>query len=297
MYTVSVRDHFMIAHSFQGEAFGPAQRLHGATYVVDLEFRRPELDTNVPLQPIAPADPQAGDKLDGAALLVGVLSLRPLARQPLVVDVTALYRRLLRLHDFDFGLASATVRWDGRAFSASISGEGMLLGGAPYALGIGGQLGARLRLSDGVTPWARYTLRHRAYQPDAYGGYSGLTHAGVLGVTLRAGRQLRADLGYTLGEERAESSDLAAWFHGPTAELEWRRGPLGVNLGGSLGARAYDAGRRDLLLAASTSVSVDLSQLVGLLGGVSLLRNWSSDSGFEYVKVTAFAGAYLVLAP
>jgi 6-pyruvoyl-tetrahydropterin synthase len=46
MYTVSVRDHFMIAHSFQGEAFGPAQRLHGATYVVDLEFRRLELDAN-----------------------------------------------------------------------------------------------------------------------------------------------------------------------------------------------------------------------------------------------------------
>ena len=46
MYTVTVRDHFMIAHSFQGEAFGPAQRLHGATYVVDLECRRPELDAN-----------------------------------------------------------------------------------------------------------------------------------------------------------------------------------------------------------------------------------------------------------
>jgi 6-pyruvoyltetrahydropterin/6-carboxytetrahydropterin synthase len=46
MYTVSVRDHFMIAHSFHGEAFGPAQRLHGATYVVDLEFRRAALDGN-----------------------------------------------------------------------------------------------------------------------------------------------------------------------------------------------------------------------------------------------------------
>ncbi len=44
MYTVSVRDHFMIAHSFRGEAFGPAQRLHGATYVVDLEFRRGDPD-------------------------------------------------------------------------------------------------------------------------------------------------------------------------------------------------------------------------------------------------------------
>lgn len=44
MYTVCVRDHFMIAHSFRGEVFGPAQRLHGATYVVDLELRRPDLD-------------------------------------------------------------------------------------------------------------------------------------------------------------------------------------------------------------------------------------------------------------
>ena len=44
MYSVNVRDHFMIAHSFRGEVFGPAQRLHGATYVVDVTFNRPELD-------------------------------------------------------------------------------------------------------------------------------------------------------------------------------------------------------------------------------------------------------------
>lgn len=44
MYSICVRDHVMIAHSLPGAIFGPAQRLHGATYVVDLEFRRPELD-------------------------------------------------------------------------------------------------------------------------------------------------------------------------------------------------------------------------------------------------------------
>lgn len=44
MYSISVRSHVMIAHSFQGETFGPAQKLHGATYVVDVEFRRPSLD-------------------------------------------------------------------------------------------------------------------------------------------------------------------------------------------------------------------------------------------------------------
>jgi 6-pyruvoyl-tetrahydropterin synthase len=46
VYSVTVRDHMMIAHSFEGEVFGPAQRLHGATYVVDATFRRAELDAD-----------------------------------------------------------------------------------------------------------------------------------------------------------------------------------------------------------------------------------------------------------
>ncbi|MFC4783375.1 6-pyruvoyl trahydropterin synthase family protein [Nocardioides sp. MAHUQ-72] len=44
MFTVTVRDHVMVAHSLRGEVFGPAQRLHGATYVVDAAFARPDLD-------------------------------------------------------------------------------------------------------------------------------------------------------------------------------------------------------------------------------------------------------------
>ena len=46
MYSVTVRDHIMIAHSFKGQVFGPAQRLHGATFVVDVEFKRPDLDAD-----------------------------------------------------------------------------------------------------------------------------------------------------------------------------------------------------------------------------------------------------------
>lgn len=46
MFAVTVRDHFMIAHSFAGAVFGPAQKLHGATYVVDVCFKRPALDDN-----------------------------------------------------------------------------------------------------------------------------------------------------------------------------------------------------------------------------------------------------------
>jgi 6-pyruvoyl-tetrahydropterin synthase len=46
VFSVTVRDHMMIAHSLRGETFGPAQRLHGATYVIDATFRRAELDAD-----------------------------------------------------------------------------------------------------------------------------------------------------------------------------------------------------------------------------------------------------------
>ena len=46
MYSVTVRDHVMIAHSLTGQVFGPAQRLHGATYVVDVELKRSDLDAD-----------------------------------------------------------------------------------------------------------------------------------------------------------------------------------------------------------------------------------------------------------
>ena len=46
MFSVTIRDHVMIAHSLRGEVFGPAQRLHGATFVVDATFRRAELDAD-----------------------------------------------------------------------------------------------------------------------------------------------------------------------------------------------------------------------------------------------------------
>jgi 6-pyruvoyl-tetrahydropterin synthase len=46
VFSVTIRDHFMIAHSLRGDVFGPAQRLHGATYVVDATFRRATLDAD-----------------------------------------------------------------------------------------------------------------------------------------------------------------------------------------------------------------------------------------------------------
>ena len=71
MFSVTVRDHMMIAHSLRGEVFGPAQNLHGATYVVDVTFRRAELDADGIVVDIG----QATDVLHE---VVGALSYRNL---------------------------------------------------------------------------------------------------------------------------------------------------------------------------------------------------------------------------
>ena len=75
MYSLNVRDHFMIAHSFHGEVFGPAQRLHGATYVVDATFRRAELDADGLVVDIG----RAGDRLKE---IMAELSYRNLDEEP-----------------------------------------------------------------------------------------------------------------------------------------------------------------------------------------------------------------------
>ncbi len=75
MYSVTVRDHMMIAHSFRGEVFGPAQKLHGATYVVDAEFTRAELDADNIVVDIALASTELN-------AVVGELNLRNLDDEP-----------------------------------------------------------------------------------------------------------------------------------------------------------------------------------------------------------------------
>lgn len=63
MFAVTVRDHVMIAHSFEGKVFGPAQRLHGATYVIDATFRGPDLDSDGILVDIGRAADELKDVL------------------------------------------------------------------------------------------------------------------------------------------------------------------------------------------------------------------------------------------
>ncbi|GAA4871780.1 6-pyruvoyl tetrahydropterin synthase family protein [Pseudonocardia benzenivorans] len=75
MFAITVRDHFMVAHSFRGEVFGPAQALHGATYVVDAVFRRAELDDDGIVVDIGLATAQLGEVL-------GELNYRNLDDEP-----------------------------------------------------------------------------------------------------------------------------------------------------------------------------------------------------------------------
>ncbi len=75
MFSVTVRDQFMVAHSFRGEVFGPAQRLHGATFVVDATFRRANLDEDQLVVDI-------GRARDELAAVLAALNYRNLDDEP-----------------------------------------------------------------------------------------------------------------------------------------------------------------------------------------------------------------------
>ncbi|KQZ85465.1 6-pyruvoyl tetrahydropterin synthase [Microbacterium sp. Root166] len=86
-YSVTVRDHMMIAHSFTGEVFGPAQRLHGATYVVDATFRAADLDADGVVVDIG----RASEALHG---ILAALSYRNLDDEPEFAGVNTTTERL-----------------------------------------------------------------------------------------------------------------------------------------------------------------------------------------------------------
>lgn len=90
MFSITVRDHMMVAHSFRGDVFGPAQRLHGATFVVDATFRRPDLDDDGIVVDIGLATQQLGEVL-------GELNYRNLDDEPDFAGVNTSTEFLARL--------------------------------------------------------------------------------------------------------------------------------------------------------------------------------------------------------
>ena len=89
MYSITVRDHMMIAHSFSGEVFGPAQRLHGATFVVDATFKRTELDADGIVVDIGAATQELG-------AVLGDLNYRNLDDEPAFAGINTSTEMLAR---------------------------------------------------------------------------------------------------------------------------------------------------------------------------------------------------------
>ncbi len=87
MFSVTVRDHMMVAHSLRGEVFGPAQRLHGATYVVDATFRAAALDPDGLVVDI-------GRAAAVLAAVVGELGYRNLDEEPTLAGTNTTTERL-----------------------------------------------------------------------------------------------------------------------------------------------------------------------------------------------------------
>lgn len=90
MFSVTVRDHMLVAHSLQGKSFGPAQRLHGATYVVEATFRRAELDADGVVVDIG----RSGEELRA---VLAELDYRNLDDEPSLAGVNTTTEALARL--------------------------------------------------------------------------------------------------------------------------------------------------------------------------------------------------------
>jgi len=90
VFSVTVRDHTMVAHSLRGETFGPAQRLHGATYVVEATFRRAELDADGVVIDIG----RASEELRA---VLAELDYRNLDDEPSLADVNTTTEALARV--------------------------------------------------------------------------------------------------------------------------------------------------------------------------------------------------------
>jgi len=129
-YSVTVRDHIMIAHSFTGETFGPAQRLHGATFVVDATFRAPALDADGVVVDIG----RASEALRG---ILSSLSYRNLDDEPDFRGINTTTERLCSV------IAERLV---------AAAREGRLRAGA------GGLSGLAVTLHESHIAWASYEV-------------------------------------------------------------------------------------------------------------------------------------------
>lgn len=259
---------------------------------------RPGFDSNVPLLPGTAIEPSTGDRADADLTLIGSAAVRPLPGIPLVLDETASYRKQAALGAYDSlgDVLGATLVLADRANQASLAYhfEGSTLGGARYELGHVVDAGYRRALG-GYGLALRYTFAARDYAQDAYAGYTGRYHTAIAEAAWggpAAPHELA--IGYVLERDATDEPALAAIAHGGRIAARvrpWRGGELRVSASAS--ARLFDAaamGRRDLLARGEAALYLEVSRAVGLVLGLTLVRNASNVADDDHAKATAFAG-------
>jgi 6-pyruvoyl-tetrahydropterin synthase len=118
VFSVTVRDHMLIAHSLSGEVFGPAQRLHGATYVVDAAFQRAELDADNIVVDI-------GRAAEALRAVVAELTYRNLDEEPALAGINTTTEALARI---------VADRLAGRVHAGGLGNSGLGLDGLTVTL-------------------------------------------------------------------------------------------------------------------------------------------------------------------
>jgi hypothetical protein len=263
---------------------------------------RPELDSNVALQP-ATAAPASGSAADRDLFLLADLHVRPFDEFGLVLDETVVYRKQAELTDFDMASTVSGATWSHRGpiyrGALGYHVDFSMLGGVRYQLGQTVDAGGRRAIAGALGVAASYQLAVRTLYPDAYTGYTGTVQTGTARLSWLA-RNWELDLGPVVAREATDDPALSALAAGGQLMARLHLGRADLRMFARVTDRRYDAaaaGRRDLQLRADASVYVDLTSHLGAVVGGALLDNRSSAMDDSYVKWTGYLGVVLATAP
>lgn len=272
-----------------------------------------EYDGNVPLTDLQTWQSDAQPSMDGNALLIASLRVRPLRRIGLQLGDTFTYRPqfLLTQYSLIHNALWLGYRYLGATNQVQLTATlgAAALGDQAFFIDGEGRLGYRRRLAMKVplTGGLLYIGRYRNYFADDFRFLTGHTHQLQLELTFgQAPGPLTVSFGYEgIREQLREpqpgddpSTDYRAWAHGPWLHLRARpHRRLGLDLWGVALLRFFDAlpavqvRREDLFLSADLSLTVTVLSWLELFGGGAVTYNGSTDSSYSYLKPIFYLGA------
>ena len=271
---------------------------------------RPELDSNVALQP-ATATAVSGDAADRDLFVLADLHLRPFLggglggglAAGLVIDQTFAYRKQAELTEFDMASSVSGLTWShrGPALRAALGYhvDASALGGALLQVGQTVDASARRAIAGAFGVAASYQLAIRNLYPDAYAGYSGIVQTGTARLSWLADAW-ELELGAVVGHEATDDATLTALAAGGQIAARLRLGRFDLRAFARATDRRYTADpadRHDLQVRADASLYVDLTAHVGAVLGGALLDNRSTAMDDDYIKWTGYLGVVVATGP